>query len=65
MKLKKTCQVLIDCGYHPGEIEYVLNKLVKDKNSKKINEMEDKILLSMLQEKLEIARAESKVENYR
>ncbi|SFG35427.1 hypothetical protein SAMN05660649_01388 [Desulfotomaculum arcticum] len=61
MKLDELRQRLISYGYHPDEVEYALVEILQYKKAEIINSTDIKVLLSMLQERMEIARAELRV----
>ncbi len=61
MKLNEVRQRLISYGYHPDEVEYALVEVLLYKSAELITTSDIKVLLSMLQEKLEITRAESRI----
>lgn len=48
---------LISFGYHPDEVEYSLLELLQYKKREHIGQQDLKILLSMLQERIEVERA--------
>ena len=60
MKFNEVRNRLISYGYHPDEVEYALVELLQYKRADLINKTDVKVLLSMLQEKMEINRAESR-----
>lgn len=61
MKLNELRQRLISYGYHPDEVEYALVEILRYKRAEIINSTDIKVLLSMLQERMEITRAESRM----
>jgi len=64
MRLNEVRQRLISYGYHPDEVEYALVEVLLYKRADLINTADIRVLLSMLQEKLEITRAESRIKMF-
>ena len=64
MRLKEVRERLISYGYHPDEVEYALVEVLLYKSADLINTADIRVLLSMLQEKLEITRAESQIKMF-
>jgi len=64
MRLNEVRQRLISYGYHPDEVEYALVEILLYKSADLINTADIRVLLSMLQEKLEITRAESRIKMF-
>ncbi|HBX23587.1 MAG TPA: hypothetical protein DEF34_08160 [Desulfotomaculum sp.] len=64
MRLNEVRERLISYGYHPDEVEYALVEILLYKSADLINTADIRVLLSMLQEKLEITRAESRIKMF-
>ncbi|MTI79547.1 MAG: hypothetical protein FH758_01500 [Firmicutes bacterium] len=64
MRLNEVRQRLISYGYHPEEVEYTLVEVLQYKRADLINTTDIKVLLSMLEERMEIARAESRIKTF-
>lgn len=62
MGLNEMRQRLISYGYHPEEVEYTIIEVLQYKRSESLNNIDFNVLSNMLQEKLEIARAENNLE---
>lgn len=61
MRLNDVRYRLISYGYHPDEVEYALVEVLQYKKADQIDKTDIRVLLNMLQEKLEINRAELRV----
>lgn len=60
MKLKEIRKRLISYGYHPDEVEYAIIEVLQYKKPESLNKMDLKILSNMLEERMQITRAETK-----
>ncbi|KJS02959.1 MAG: hypothetical protein VR68_01975 [Peptococcaceae bacterium BRH_c4a] len=50
---------LISMGYSPGEVEYSLSEILQHKNPDLLNQTDVKILITMLEERIQFRRAVS------
>ncbi len=57
MKLNEVCQCLVSYGYHPDEVEYAIIEVLQYKSPEQVNELELRILSSMLEERIQVSRA--------
>lgn len=54
---------LISIGYHPLEVEYTLSEVLQHKNPDFLNEFDIKLLISMLEERMQLERAKASLLN--
>lgn len=50
---------LISFGYHPLEVEYTLSEVLQHKRPDLLNEADLKVLVTMLEERLQMERAKA------
>lgn len=50
---------LISFGYHPLEVEYTLSEVLQHKKPDLLNEADLKVLVTMLEERLQLERAKA------
>lgn len=50
---------LISFGYHPLEVEYTLSEVLQHKRPDLLNEADLKVLVTMLEERLQLERAKA------
>lgn len=58
MALKYLISKLTSFGYSPAEIEYSLNEILQHKKPDLLNKTDYNILLSMLEERIQLERAD-------
>ncbi|MFZ5633880.1 MAG: hypothetical protein ACOY40_13645 [Bacillota bacterium] len=50
---------LISIGYHPIEVEYTLSEVLQHKKPDLLNESDLKLLITMLEERMQLERAKA------
>lgn len=57
-------QRLISIGYHPLEVEYSLSEVLQHKKPDLLNETDLKVLITMLEERMQMERAKASNTKY-
>lgn len=55
---------LISFGYHPLEVEYTLSEVLQHKKPDLLNEADLKVLITMLEERMQMERAKASNSKY-
>ncbi len=64
MPIKSIRSRLISIGYHPLEVEYTLSEVLQHKNPDLLNETDLKVLITMLEERMQVERAKASGSKY-
>lgn len=60
MTIKFLRSRLISFGYNPAEVEYTLSEVLQHKKPELLNETDIKVLITMLEERMQMERAKAK-----